>query len=95
MANLQYWHVQCVAQCNNGKGIFDVVSSHKGQSNFGNKLLFVVQIKGGAVGCCKDVFGNKVPVLSDGSWIFDFSPIPYYIVAKDAEALDSFLKILK
>ena len=42
-----------------------------------------------------DIFGNKVPVLSDGSWIFDFSPIPYYIVAKDAETLDAFLKILK
>jgi len=42
-----------------------------------------------------DVFGNKVPVLSDGSWIYDFSPIPYYIVAKDAETLDAFLKILK
>ena len=42
-----------------------------------------------------DVFGNKVPVLSDGSWIFDFSPIPYYIVAKDSESLNSFLNILK
>lgn len=42
-----------------------------------------------------DVFGNKVPVRSDGSWVFDFSPIPYYIVAKDAETLNSFLGKLK
>ena len=42
-----------------------------------------------------DVFGNKMPVNADGSFVLPISPIPIYIEAKDQETLDSFLGKLK
>ena len=42
-----------------------------------------------------DVYGNKYPVQSDGTLSLGISPIPVYIIAKDSETLDSFLKTLE